>query len=375
MHLPRRTTILITFLLLSVLMAVGVRVTAQRNQSLLRQRETTLPANLRTRLVAERTHLQARGARFTISATEVFGLPVRRVTGARPESGYTAVRPTIRPKPAGPLAKQAVFNPLSSGAFIPIRFQGACGSCYSFALIACAEISLFRKYQKATDLSEQQILCNEAFGNCESGGVCIATANWLVTKSVPLAYEWQTKYRSTGTSSGHETASCGPVTSGVSKLRAVSYGVVPVEAGLQVPWDADLKEAIAEHGAVAAGIWMDSLVFASNFLPYSGGVYSDEPVTGAPADYKPVRAGHKLVIIGWDDRLGAWLVRNSWGTSWGEDGYGWIKYGTAEIGRDAVWLEADGLIETQAVNNGTGLPGGMPAKKDSTGKPPIRGSS
>ena len=54
---------------------------------------------------------------------------------------------------------------------------------------------------------------------------------------------------------------------------------------------------------------------------------------------------HSVVLCGWDDDAcygnGAWLIKNSWGTSWGgpEDGFGWIQYGScsiASVGGDGI---------------------------------------
>ena len=42
--------------------------------------------------------------------------------------------------------------------------------------------------------------------------------------------------------------------------------------------------------------------------------------------------GHCIVIVGYDDTKQAWLVRNSWGTGWGTNGYGWFGYGQGEYG-------------------------------------------
>ena len=49
---------------------------------------------------------------------------------------------------------------------------------------------------------------------------------------------------------------------------------------------------------------------------------------------------HSVLIIGWDDDKGAWLIKNSWGTYWGEDGYMWIKYNSNDIGKKAAWVVA-----------------------------------
>ncbi|MDY7008249.1 MAG: C1 family peptidase, partial [Cyanobacteriota bacterium] len=67
------------------------------------------------------------------------------------------------------------------------------------------------------------------------------------------------------------------------------------------------------------------------FHAYKGGVYN-ENAYGTP--------NHAVTIIGWDDRKRAWLVKNSWGTDWGEDGYIWIAYNTNRIGYGAAWVDA-----------------------------------
>lgn len=47
-----------------------------------------------------------------------------------------------------------------------------------------------------------------------------------------------------------------------------------------------------------------------------------------------------MTIVGWDDSKKAWLIRNSWGTDWGMNGYGWLGYDSSNIGYDACWIDA-----------------------------------
>ena len=66
-------------------------------------------------------------------------------------------------------------------------------------------------------------------------------------------------------------------------------------------------------------------------LAYKGGVFN-EKTEG--------KVGHVVLLIGWDDDRQAWLVKNSWGEKWGEKGFGWIKYGSNNIGQFAAWIDA-----------------------------------
>jgi cathepsin L len=57
-----------------------------------------------------------------------------------------------------------------------------------------------------------------------------------------------------------------------------------------------------------------------------------------PQDFKSEDINHAVVIVGWDNTKDAWLVRNSWGTGWGNDGYAWVKYRHNGIGFNSVWV-------------------------------------
>jgi cathepsin L len=102
-----------------------------------------------------------------------------------------------------------------------------------------------------------------------------------------------------------------------------TWGYVGSSEG--IPSVAAIKEAIVEYGGVSA------CVYASNyFQAYTGGVFTD------PGSYSS--CNHAILLVGWDDTKGAWLLKNSWGPSWGIDGFMWITYGTANVGTAACWV-------------------------------------
>jgi C1A family cysteine protease len=86
------------------------------------------------------------------------------------------------------------------------------------------------------------------------------------------------------------------------------------------------KEAVAGKGPLLAGM----AVF-NDFFAYTSGVY----VKTAGAS---LEGYHCICVVGYDDNQQCWIVKNSWGTGWGEGGFGRIKYGQAELLIDTEWM-------------------------------------
>jgi hypothetical protein len=95
-----------------------------------------------------------------------------------------------------------------------------------------------------------------------------------------------------------------------------------------------LKDALCKFGPLAV-----TVLATDAFQAYTGGDIFNECASGD--------INHAVTLIGWDDDKQAWLIKNSWGTGWGdtcgygsERGYMWIAYGCNKIGAYAAWVYA-----------------------------------
>lgn len=176
----------------------------------------------------------------------------------------------------------------------PVKDQGGCGSCWAFSAIEVVE----SHYMIAT--GEDVRLAPQAYVNCVqnpqqcggSGGCEGATMelafNMTASLGVPLESDLPYKGRD---------ASC---TSYTAAAKCDGYYKVPVNDAKA------LETAIATHGPV-------SVTVAANWGRYGGGVFEGGCTsTSCSLD-------HGVVAVGYDTDY--WLVRNSWGSYWGEKGY------------------------------------------------------
>jgi inhibitor of cysteine peptidase len=210
-----------------------------------------------------------------------------------------------------------------------VRNQASCGSCWAFAAVGAMESALVRESSITADLSEQFLVsCNSDGWNCSGGG----TAHKYHYDTLGIN---QTEVGAVLEADKPYTATNGTCTEAYDhpySLTGWSY----VAGGY--PSVDQLKNAIYEYGPIKVSVCAES-----GWQTYPGGVYL--PPAGAADTYCSGYTNHAVVLVGWNDNDGGhatWIVRNSWGESWGESGYmriAWDSdYSTSNIGMNASWV-------------------------------------
>ncbi len=110
--------------------------------------------------------------------------------------------------------------------------------------------------------------------------------------------------------------------------RAAGWGYV-AEGGKQPSVD-QLKAALLQHGPLVVGLYTTDA-----FNKAGRRVFRQ-----AASNTNPEWIDHYVLLVGWDDDTGAWKIKNSWGTTWGDQGFLWIAYGCNNVGVHAAWAEA-----------------------------------
>jgi C1A family cysteine protease len=246
-----------------------------------------------------------------------------------------AYRRSERPGPAAP-SLPTRFDWRETGKVSPVKDQGTCGACTSFATVAAFESRLLIDGAGLWDFSENNAKeCDWYQSGCAAGSI-LKVFSFFAQKGAVLE-------------------SCDPYVPGdVACKSSCPYQKSVLEWrywGNSVADTIFLKYALMTYGPIMAGLYTgNGDAWDQEFSNYDGS-YTLYYNGAQPTD-------HAVLIVGWDDNLthaggkGGWIVKNSWGTGWGgpcgygsQGGFFTIAYGSASIGMDAsapiFWQDYD----------------------------------
>jgi len=182
----------------------------------------------------------------------------------------------------------------------PVKDQGSCGSCWAFSATGSTECEYAIKNSVLNSLSEQELVdCSDSYGNDGCNGGLMDDAFKYIEAKDGLCSETEYPYK--GVDGVCESSKCTTRYNPISDYTDVTKD------------DADALETATVSGCVSVAIEADQFAFQY----YSSGVLTG--TCGTSLD-------HGVLVVGYDDTASThyWIVKNSWGTSWGVDGYVYI---------------------------------------------------
>jgi len=199
-------------------------------------------------------------------------------------------------------AAPSTYDWRNHGAVTGVKDQGTCGCCWAFSTAAIIEGAYAIKYGQAIQFSEQQLLSCDSSNNGCNGGNMINGLGYIqnaggIARSSAISYVGS-RQQCTFTS---------------------SLAVARVSGSKQINGDAaSIKQALVNYGPLGAAVDSTNLQF------YSNGIYT---CSGN------VNVNHAITIIGYgaDSQGTYWIIKNSWGTNWGMNGYFYLREGQCGI--------------------------------------------
>jgi cathepsin H len=201
------------------------------------------------------------------------------------------------------------------GVVTPVKAQGHCGSCWTFSTVGCLESHYMLAYGQFRNLSEQQLVdCAGAFDNHGCNGGLPSHAFEYVKYAGGITGEQDYPYVA------NMSKGCDP--NNINPWVGVEGGSVNITAGDE----GELRDALFQKGPVSVCFQV-----VAGFRDYTTGVYNST-VCNKTADW----VNHAVLAVGYGTdtatTLDYWIVKNSWGATWGDKGFFKIQRGTNTCG-------------------------------------------
>ena len=278
---------------------------------------------------ALRERAEQEGWTFSVAENEATAYPIDRLCGLVPPKNWRAGAVFRSFGEKGGVPEVLDLRPYCT----PVRNQGGCGSCWAFGTVGVLESLIKLKDNVERDLSEQWLVsCNtetepphllrKGEWGCEGGWFAHDYHEWKPDPCGGSGAVLESQFPYVA-----EDAPCGCPYAHAYWIDAWAY----IAGEDEIPSVNAIKQAILDYGPVSAAVYADEA-----FTHYHGGVFNASQLE---------EPNHAVILAGWDDTMGAngaWILRNSWGQSWGIGGYMYIEYGCSNVGYGACFVEYTG---------------------------------
>ncbi|XP_058501909.1 pro-cathepsin H [Solea solea] len=187
-----------------------------------------------------------------------------------------------------------------------VKNQKSCGSCWAFSTTGCLESAVAISTQKLVPLSEQQLVdCAQDFSNHGCNGGLPSQAFEYIWYSKGLMTETDYPYRAVEGSCQYNPQQAAAIVKDVMNITKYQ--------------EMDMVDSVATHNPVSFAFEV-----TSDFMHYRQGVY-----TSTECHNTTDKVNHAVLAVGYvmDNAIPYWIVKNSWTSSWGIEGYFHIELG------------------------------------------------
>ncbi|XP_069485151.1 cathepsin S-like [Ambystoma mexicanum] len=178
-----------------------------------------------------------------------------------------------------------------------VKNQGDyCGSCWAFAAVGALESRYCIKTGELMEMSEQELVdCDSEDGGC-CGGFPYSAYKFISEKGIMASSHYKYKGRNAGCR--------------FKQRKAVPLNITKY---YELNGEDNMAAAVASDGPITVGF-----AVSSTFFSYREGIYDDECAA---------HPNHAIIIVGYgtEDHEDYWIIKNSWGPQWGNEGYAKVR--------------------------------------------------